>query len=187
MMRFLAIAMALAILSLSSGQAGDKKQNPTVVMDTSFGKVTIELYEDKAPLTVKNFLQYVDDKFYDGMVFHRVIADFMVQGGGFEPGVKREKKTRAPIQNESSNGLSNERGTLAMARTSDPHSATAQFFVNVVDNPFLDKKNAKGKEGYAVFGKVTEGMDVVDKIRRVPTDDGDWPEKDVVIRSIRRR
>lgn len=187
MKRYLAAILVLGAVALLPGLAGDKKQNPQVVMETSFGKVTIELFEDKAPITVKNFLQYVDDKFYDGTTFHRVIADFMVQGGGFEPGAKREKKTRETIKNESFNNLANERGTLAMARTPIPDSASSQFFINVVDNPFLDRKNSKDKVGYAVFGKVVDGMDVVDKIRRVPTDDEDRPEKDVIIRSIRRK
>jgi peptidyl-prolyl cis-trans isomerase A (cyclophilin A) len=174
---------------VSAGQAGDNK-NPIVVMDTSMGKVTIELLEDKAPITVKNFLQYVDDKFYDGTIFHRVIPDFMIQGGGFEPGMK-EKKTRGTIKNEAGNGLANERGTLAMARTPDPDSASAQFFVNVVYNKGLDRKNAADKFGYAVFGKVVQGMEVVDKIQRVDTGEkgrfDDVPLTDVVIRSIRRK
>jgi peptidyl-prolyl cis-trans isomerase B (cyclophilin B) len=148
--------------------------------------VKIELFEDKAPVTVKNFLTYVEDKHFDGTVFHRVIETFMIQGGGFEPGMK-QKKTRDPIKNEASNGLSNARGTLAMARTSDPDSATAQFFVNVVDNKFLDKNDSSA--GYAVFGKVTEGMDVVDKIKAVKTGTKmghkDVPNEDVVIKSIR--
>ncbi|MCI0639107.1 MAG: peptidyl-prolyl cis-trans isomerase [Gemmataceae bacterium] len=161
-----------------------------VVMDTSHGKITIELFADKAPITAKNFLQYVDDKFYDGTIFHRVIADFMIQGGGMEPGLK-EKKTRATIKNESTNGLSNERGTIAMARTPAPDSASSQFFINVVHNKGLDRANAKDKVGYAVFGKVLDGMDVVDKIRRVDTSNqgghGDVPVQDIVIRSVRRK
>src|SRR5438093_3974893 len=131
-------------------------------MDTSLGSLKIELFPDKAPHTVKNFLAYVDDKFYDGTVFHRVIKDFMIQGGGFEPGMK-QKKTRPPIKNESANGLSNTRGTVAMARTSDPHSATAQFFINTANNAFLDKAQSRDGVGYCVFGKVTQGLDVVDK------------------------
>jgi cyclophilin family peptidyl-prolyl cis-trans isomerase len=135
---------------------------------------------------VKNFLQYVDDKFYDGTVFHRVIPDFMIQGGGFEAGM-REKRTREPIVNEGGNGVSNTRGTLAMARTNVPDSATAQFFINVKDNLFLDRARAADKVGYAVFGKVIDGMDVVDEIRRVETGQRDVPTQDVVIRSIRRK
>lgn len=167
--------------------AGDAK-NPRVIMETSSGKVVIELYADKAPVTVKNFLQYVDDKHYDGTIFHRVIADFMIQGGGFEPGMK-PRKTRDPVKNEANNGLSNNRGTIAMARLPDPDSATAQFFINVVNNSRTLDRNEESA-GYAVFGKVMEGIDVVDTIRRVDTEDRgkfkDVPAKDVVIRTIRR-
>jgi cyclophilin family peptidyl-prolyl cis-trans isomerase len=160
-----------------------------VVMDTSLGAVTIELDGDKAPGAVANFLAYVDDKFYDGTVFHRVISDFMIQGGGFAAGM-RQKPTKAAIKNESANGLSNKRGTLAMARTNQPDSATAQFFINVKDNDFLDRAKAADKVGYCVFGKVTAGMDVVDKIRAVPTGTRggfqDVPVQEVTINSIRR-
>jgi peptidyl-prolyl cis-trans isomerase B (cyclophilin B) len=160
-----------------------------VVMETSLGTMTIELYPDKAPVTVKNFLDYVDEGFFNGTVFHRVIPNFMIQGGGMEPGM-RQKKTRATIKNESSNGLANKRGTLAMARTSEPDSASAQFFINVVDNSFLDKAQARDGVGYCVFGKVVEGMDVVDKIKAVKTTSksghGDVPVTDVVIQSVRR-
>jgi peptidyl-prolyl cis-trans isomerase B (cyclophilin B) len=163
-------------------------KNPVVVMDTSEGSIKIELAADKAPETVKNFLQYVTDKHYDGLVFHRVISGFMIQGGGFEPGM-RQRKTRATIKNESTNGLSNKRGTIAMARTSDPDSASSQFFINVVDNGGLDRKQASDGHGYCVFGHVTEGMDVVDKIRAAKTGSkmghGDVPIKDVVINSVR--
>jgi len=160
-----------------------------VVMDTSLGSVTIELDADKAPVTVANFIAYVDDKFYDGTIFHRVIPDFMIQGGGFATGMK-EKKTKAAIKNESANGLSNKRGTVAMARTSNPDSATAQFFINVKDNDFLDKAKAGDKVGYCVFGKVTAGLDVVDKIKAVKTASRggfqDVPVQEVTINSIRR-
>ena len=160
-----------------------------VVLETSHGAITLELDEDKAPATVKNFLGYVDDKFYDGTVFHRVIPDFMIQGGGFAPGL-RQKTTKATIKNESANGLLNKRGTLAMARTSAPDSATAQFFINVKDNSFLDKANAQDKVGYCVFGKVVEGLDVVDKIKAVPTGrrgmHENVPLQDVTIQSVRR-
>jgi peptidyl-prolyl cis-trans isomerase B (cyclophilin B) len=166
---------------------GARAANPVVVMETSLGTVKIELFEDKAPITVKNFLDYVKDKHYDGLIFHRVIEKFMIQGGGFEPGMK-EKKTRDPIKNESDNGLSNLRGTLAMARTRVADSATSQFFINTVDNTFLDKAKAGDKVGYCVFGRVTEGMDVVDKIKAVKTGTkmghDDVPETDVVIKSI---
>jgi cyclophilin family peptidyl-prolyl cis-trans isomerase len=161
----------------------------TVVMETSQGTVKIELDPVKAPITVKNFLAYVDDKFYDGTIFHRVISNFMIQGGGFQPGMK-QKATKPTIKNESSNGLSNACGTLAMARTSVPDSASSQFFINVKDNTFLDKAQAQDGVGYAVFGKVIEGMDVVDKIKAVKTGTkgghGDVPLVDVVINSIRR-
>ena len=166
----------------------EDERRPRVVMETNHGRIVLELYPDKAPVSVKNFLQYVDDQHYDGMIFHRTIANFMIQGGGFVPGMT-EKKTREPIKNEASNGLANERGTIAMARTSNPDSATAQFYINTKDNPFLDAAKANDKVGYAVFGKVVEGMDVVDKIRQTPTGQrgalSDVPIQDVVIRSIR--
>jgi cyclophilin family peptidyl-prolyl cis-trans isomerase len=166
---------------------GAKAANPVVVMETNKGTIKIELFEDKAPITVKNFLQYVKDKHYDGLIFHRVIENFMIQGGGYEPGMK-ERKTREPIKNESDNGLSNLRGTIAMARTSVPDSATSQFFINVKDNTFLDKAMARDKVGYCVFGRVIEGMDVVDKIRSVKTTSkmrfDDVPEEDVIIKSV---
>jgi peptidyl-prolyl cis-trans isomerase B (cyclophilin B) len=142
--------------------------NPQVVLETSLGSITLELFEDKAPVTVKNFLDYVAAGHYDGTVFHRVIEGFMVQGGGFDASLK-QKPTRASIKNESSNGLSNTRGTVAMARTSVPDSATSQFFINVVDNGFLDRAQAADRVGYCVFGKVVSGMDVVDKIRTSKT------------------
>jgi peptidyl-prolyl cis-trans isomerase B (cyclophilin B) len=140
-----------------------------VLMETSMGLITIELFADKAPATVANFLKYVDDGFYEGTIFHRVIDNFMVQGGGMNVTMK-EKPTNAPVVNEADNGLQNLTGTLAMARTMDPHSATAQFFINVNDNHFLDHK-AKTPEGwgYCVFGKVVDGMDVVNKIKKVRT------------------
>jgi peptidyl-prolyl cis-trans isomerase B (cyclophilin B) len=160
-----------------------------VVMQTSLGTITIELDPEQAPITVKNFLGYLDEMFYDNTVFHRVIPNFMVQGGGMEAGMK-QKKTRAAIKNESSNGLSNKRGTLAMARTSEPDSATAQFFINVTDNNFLDKAQARDGVGYCVFGKVVGGMDVVDKIKAVKTTTkgvhSDVPVTDVVIQTVRR-
>jgi cyclophilin family peptidyl-prolyl cis-trans isomerase len=157
---------------------------PQVVMETSQGTVKLELDDARAPVTVANFLSYVDEQFYDGTIFHRVIPTFMIQGGGFEPGMS-QKRTRAAIKNESPNGLSNTRGTIAMARTSDLNSATAQFYINVADN-------SAGLDGqrYCVFGKVIEGMDVVDKIKAVPTatraGHRDVPTKDVVIQSITR-
>ncbi len=163
MKRILFLLLALTALTV---QAQD---NPRVVLHTDQGDITLELYPDKAPKTVENFLQYVRDGFYDGTIFHRVISNFMIQGGGYTQDYKR-KRTRAPIPNEANNGLSNLRGTIAMARTADPHSATAQFFINVVDNKFLDYRAPTTRGwGYCVFGRVVDGMDVVDKIRRIPT------------------
>ena len=161
-----------------------------VLIKTNLGEMTVELYPDKAPKTVENFLAYVNAKFYDGTVFHRVIDNFMIQGGGFTPDL-RQKPTRPAIANEAKNGLSNARGTLAMARTGDPNSATAQFFINVVDNPRLDyTSDANGSTwGYCVFGKVISGLDVVDKIKAVPTGaqgpfKSDVPTTPVVIEKI---
>jgi cyclophilin family peptidyl-prolyl cis-trans isomerase len=146
-----------------------KSANPRVAFETTLGKFVIELDSEKAPKSVENFLGYVKSGFYDGTIFHRVIKDFMVQGGGFTADMQ-QKPTQAPVVNEADNGLKNRRGTVAMARTMDPNSATSQFFINTVDNGFLDHtgKNPRGW-GYAVFGKVVEGMDVVDKIRAVKT------------------
>ena len=170
--------------------------NPVVAVETSHGTFKLELFEDKAPVTVKNFLRYAEDKHYDGTVFHRVISDFMIQGGGFEPGLKKEKPTRDPIKNESGNGLSNLKGTVAMARVDRDagnvkaaDSATAQWFVNVKDNTFLDRAKAADGAGYCVFGRVIDGMDVVEKIKGVETGTvngfDDVPTKDVVIKSVR--
>jgi len=150
----------------------------------------VPMLADKAPLTVANFVNLARRGFYDGLNFHRVIADFMIQGGGFNPGMKKERDTRDGIKNESFNGLRNTRGTLAMARTPDPNSATSQFFINTKDNPNLDRENSEDRFGYAVFGRVYDGMDVVDRIRNVPTrtlaGHRDVPINDVVIESIRR-
>jgi cyclophilin family peptidyl-prolyl cis-trans isomerase len=185
---------ALAVLGMTAGMAS--AANPIVVMKTSMGTVKIELFADKAPKTVENFLKYVDDKFYDNTIFHRVIGkpgskeDFMIQGGGFEKDMK-QKDTRDAIKNESDNGLSNKKYTLAMARTDKPDSATAQFYINIADNDFLDKANARDKVGYCVFGRVIDGMDVVEKIRKVKTGakgqfNEDCPQEDVVIKSVKR-
>jgi peptidyl-prolyl cis-trans isomerase B (cyclophilin B) len=161
---------------------------PQVALTTSLGAVTIELDPDKAPATVQNFLDYVKSGFFDNTIFHRVIPGFMIQGGGFEPGL-RQKRTNAAIKNESGNGLTNDRGTLAMARTSDPNSATAQFFINLKNNDFLNKAKAQDRVGYCVLGKVTGGMDVVDKIAAVSTGDRgghqNVPVTDVTIQSAR--
>ena len=155
----------------------------SVVFETSLGNFEVELFEKEAPISAKNFQDYVDDGFFDGLIFHRVIPGFMIQGGGFEPGMK-QKKTKAPIKNEATNGLKNKRGTLSMARTNVVDSATAQFFVNLVDNDFLDH-SGPANYGYAVFGKVTSGMDVIDKIAQVATTNRaghqNVPAADVVI------
>ncbi len=158
-----------------------------IKLNTNFGTISIELDHEKAPITAANFKQYVRDGFYDGTIFHRVINGFMIQGGGMTSGMQ-EKPTRESIQNEADNGLSNKVGTIAMARTMDPHSASAQFFINVSNNTFLDhsSKTPDGW-GYAVFGEVTDGMDVVEKIKAVPTGNAgyhsDVPEEDVIIES----
>ncbi len=161
------------------------KTMSNVKFTTSMGSFTLQLDAAKAPKTVENFLQYVRDGHYTGTVFHRVIGNFMIQGGGFEKGMK-QKPTRAPVENEANNGLKNEEYTVAMARTSDPHSASAQFFINVKNNSFLNFSSPTSQGwGYAVFGKVTEGTDVVDAIKKVPTGNkgghGDVPTTDVVI------
>jgi cyclophilin family peptidyl-prolyl cis-trans isomerase len=159
-----------------------------VVLETTKGSITIELYTEQAAGTVENFLQYVDDGFFDGTIFHRVIPEFMIQGGGFTEAME-QKPVRPPIKNEADNGLKNERGTLAMARTSDINSATAQFFVNLTDNGFLD--HGSRDFGYAVFGKVVQGMEVVEEIAKVPTGTkrghGDVPMETVAILSAKRQ
>ncbi len=198
MKRFGFCALSFGLLALAacaineprkSGSGGDDasdKDNPVVIMETSMGTVKMELFPKKAPISVENFLKYVDNKHYDGTIFHRVIKGFMVQGGGFEPGMREKRDKFPPIKNEGGNGLTNDRGTVAMARTNEPDSATSQFFINVVDNDFLNRAQAQDKVGYAVFGKVTAGMDVVDKIRFVRTAAQDIPVDDVIIKSIRR-
>ena len=186
------LVAALAVLAaVVPGNAEETaKGNPKVVLDTSKGEIVIELFADRAPETVQNFLAYVDAEFYDGTIFHRVIPNFMIQGGGFTADMN-QKTTNAPIENEADNGLKNERGTIAMARTSDPHSATGQFFINSVDNDFLNHKSKTTQGwGYAVFGKVVEGMAVVDAISAVKTKTRgmyqDVPAEAVVINSARR-
>ena len=186
--RLFACVMALLMTLPGCSQAGSEpKGGPVVLMSTSMGDIKIELYEKEAPETVKNFLAYVNDKFYDGTIFHRVIPSFMIQGGGFTEAME-QKPTKPPIKNEADNGLKNDTGTLAMARTSDPDSATAQFFINVKDNDFLNRDKAQDGVGYAVFGKVIEGIDVVHKIERVQTGRkgtyGDVPVEAVVIKSV---
>lgn len=177
----------LALVVLLTSFSAHAATNPQVRIKTNVGEMLIELYPQKAPKTVANFLNYVQDGFYNGTVFHRVIKDFMIQGGGFTPALE-QKQTQLPIDNEANNGLKNELGTLAMARTGDPHSATAQFFINAKDNAFLDYPSRDGW-GYAVFGKVVQGLDVVQKIARVPTANSaflkDVPTTPVVIESVK--
>jgi peptidyl-prolyl cis-trans isomerase B (cyclophilin B) len=195
MLRRMIVLAALAALAGGVSFAVDEKEpavmpNPQVVMETSEGTIRIELFADKAPKSAENFLKYADDKFYDGTIFHRVINGFMIQGGGFTADMQ-QKETRAPIKNEARSDVKNLRGTLAMARTPDVDSATAQFFISVADNSFLDHKDeTAGGFGYAVFGKVVEGMDVVDKIKAVKTQTvsphKDVPSKPVTIISVRR-
>ena len=162
----LRIILATIALALSCAA---QAQNPKVEMRTSMGVITLELQPENAPETVKNFLQYVKDGFYNGTIFHRVIADFMIQGGGFTADMA-QKKTRDPVKHEGGNGLTNQVGTIAMARTADPNSGTSQFFINVVDNQMLNFRGPGPQEiGYTVFGRVTNGLDVVNKIRNVQT------------------
>lgn len=180
------IQRTLFIVAAMAAQAGFAA-NPTVELQTSAGNMTIELYADQAPKSVANFLQYVKDGFYKDTIFHRVIPGFMIQGGGFDAKMA-QKPTRPPVENEAKNGLKNERGTLAMARTGNPHSATAQFFINHKDNAFLNYPGQDGW-GYAVFGKVTQGLEVLDKIAVVttgshPAGHQNVPLTPVVIQSI---
>ncbi len=184
-MRLLLGALCALLIAANAWAA-----NPQIEMNTNHGAIVVELYPDKAPKTVENFLRYVKDGYYDGTIFHRVIPGFMIQGGGFTPDYK-QKPTRDPIENEAANGLKNEIGTIAMARTSQPHSATAQFFVNVENNQFLNytAPTIRG-HGYTVFGKVVKGMDVVNKIALMRTGPGgpfptDAPVEQVVIKSAK--
>lgn len=170
---------------------GKTVSNPVVIIETSKGPIEAELWEDKAPITVKNFLAYVDDKFYDNTIFHRVIPNFMIQGGGMTADMK-EKQTKAPIKNEASSELKNVRGTLAMARTNVVDSATSQFFINTVDNDFLNHSGTGPQTfGYAVFGKVTKGLETLDAISKVATGDSGFhqnvPTQPVIIQSIRKK
>ena len=173
----------IAALALLASFAADAA-NPQVELKTSLGAIVVELYPDKAPLSVENFLQYVKDGHYDGTQFHRVIPGFMIQGGGFDADFK-QKPTRKPVRNEAANGLKNETGTVAMARTADPHSATAQFFINVADNVPLDFRfPTPDGYGYTVFGKVVKGMDVVQRIVKVPTGPGPAPHQNVPVKPV---
>jgi len=179
------LALGALLFALAANAA-----NPQVEMKTTLGSLTIELYPDKAPRTVDNFLQYVNSGFYDGTIFHRVIDGFMIQGGGFT-GDYKQKPTRSTIDNEAANGLANETGTIAMARTPDPHSASAQFFINVADNRFLDYRAPTVRGfGYCVFGRVVKGMDVVNRIAKLETGQGgpfarDVPRQTVTIEDVR--
>jgi len=195
LLSYLLAAILSISMSVTQAQSDDPTENPRVLMKTTDGDITIELFADKSPITVENFLQYVDDGHYDGTVFHRVISNFMIQGGGFDTELK-EKPTRDPIVNESKNKLHNTRGTLAMARTSDPDSAAAQFFINQRSNLRLDWSG--GKDGYTVFGEVVDGMQVVDIISltdtgsaqaqttRGPTIFQDVPVQPIVVLSVTR-
>lgn len=183
------LASALIFLVISTGVYASA--SPVVLMKTSMGNIEIELFQDKAPYTVANFLTYVNNGFYNGTIFHRVIGNFMIQGGGLTSGMS-EKKAMSSVKNEAANGISNLTGTVAMARTAAPHSATAQFFINVADNRFLDYKSPTTEGyGYCVFGRVIKGMDVVDKIKKVQTGNKgyfqDVPLQDVVIISISKK
>lgn len=187
MLKKITLAVTLSLLVCWAALAGAAETgNPVVLIDTSLGKIKIELYAKEAPISVKNFLEYANKGFYNGTIFHRVINGFMIQGGGFTQEF-HQKPTNAPIRNEAGNGLKNDRGTIAMARTNAPDSATSQFFINVVNNDGLNRPRPDGV-GYAVFGKVIAGMDVVDKIKSVRTGVKmgmpDVPETPVVIKSV---
>jgi peptidyl-prolyl cis-trans isomerase A (cyclophilin A)/peptidyl-prolyl cis-trans isomerase B (cyclophilin B) len=178
------------LVCISAFTINSHAANPQVELKTNFGNIAIELYPDKAPKTVDNFLRYVRDGYYNGTIFHRVIPGFMIQGGGFDKSFN-QKPARQPVENEAANGLKNETGTVAMARTSDPHSATAQFFINVANNSFLNHTSPTARGyGYTVFGKVTRGMDVVNRIAATTTGaggpfPGDVPRETVVIEEAR--
>ncbi|MCM2358038.1 MAG: peptidylprolyl isomerase [Geobacteraceae bacterium] len=186
MLKKIVLALTLAILCCGAALAADAK-NPQVLMETSLGSIKIELFVKEAPLSVKNFLDYVNKGFYNGTIFHRVINGFMIQGGGFTADMQ-QKATAAPIKNEADNGLKNDRGTIAMARTGNPDSATSQFFINVVNNDGLNRPRPDGF-GYAVFGKVIEGIEVVDKIKAVKTGINrgmpNVPDTPVLIKSVK--
>lgn len=188
MMARLWVMLVAALAVVAQGAFAEKGTKPMVRMKTSKGVIEVELYPDKAPKTVENFLRYVREGFYDGTIFHRVVPNFVIQGGGFDAEMRR-KPTHAPIPNEADNGLKNERGTLAMARTGDPHSATSQFFINTRTNSFLDHRDKTPRGwGYAVFGRVVKGMDVVDQIAKVKTGRragmADVPVEPVVIEKV---
>jgi len=184
--QFIQAIFAATLFFSTATYATDKTNMTSIKLTTNQGEITLELDAEKAPNTVKNFVTYVEEGFYEGVIFHRIIPNFMAQGGGFTSDFK-QKDTNAAIENEADNGLANDRGTIAMARTGDPHSATGQFFINLADNGFLNhsSKTQQGW-GYAVFGKVTDGMDVVDKMAAIPTGSGgmfptDVPKEEVII------
>jgi len=182
--RVLIVSACLALAASGPGLAAPREPNPVVVIQTSMGDITVELYRNRAPKSVENFLGYVSDGFYTDTIFHRVINGIIIQGGGLTADLQR-KPTKAPIDNEAANGLRNTRGTVAMARTGAIHSATSQFFINVMDNSSFDHRGIAPEEfGYAVFGRVTAGMGVVDKINRVKTQPGDVPAVPVVIKGV---
>jgi cyclophilin family peptidyl-prolyl cis-trans isomerase len=179
------LTIVLVLTALLPAGAAAQAKRPVVVIETSAGDITVELFPDRAPITVDNFLAYVKSGFYEGTIFHRVIRGFMIQGGGVTADLQR-KPTRPPIKNEAANGLKNTRGTIAMARTSEVDSATSQFFINTVDNAFLDHKGPDPKDyGYAVFGRVIAGMEVVDRIEQGKTGPGDVPVEPVLIKRVR--
>jgi cyclophilin family peptidyl-prolyl cis-trans isomerase len=190
-LRHFSFLALIGILAMTTANASADDKHPQVLLDTSEGPITIELDAEKAPISTANFLKHVRDKDYDGTIFHRVIPDFMIQGGGFDAKARGQQDARErgkPIQNEAANGLKNKRGTIAMARTGDPHSATAQFFINLKDNTFLDHTApTRQGYGYAVFGKVVDGMDTVDKIAAVRTKSSgvgdDYPVEPITIKS----
>jgi peptidyl-prolyl cis-trans isomerase B (cyclophilin B) len=191
----LAAILSLILFTTVKGEKNmstENSENPVVVIETNLGDISVELDAKNAPNTTANFLAYVDDGYFNDTIFHRVIPGFMIQGGGLTADMRDKPSNRAPIENEANNGLKNDRGTIAMARTNDPHSATSQFFINLKDNDFLNFRNESMQGwGYAVFGKVTDGMDVVDKIAAVPTGNKgghqDVPLETVVIKTIRRQ
>ena len=187
-MKLIDLWKPLVMLSAAAGTSGAMAADPQVDMKTNMGTIRLELYPAKAPKTVENFLQYVKDGHFSGTIFHRVIDGFMIQGGGFDKGYK-QKPTRAPIENEAKNGLKNDLGTIAMARTGAPHSASSQFFIIGKNNDFLNSANAQDGWGYTVFGKVVSGMDIVTKISKSPTGSGgpfptDAPKEMIVIESV---
>jgi len=190
MRKKLLAVIAIILIGVCTMNNLEASENVSVKMVTNKGTIELELNTDKAPITVENFVKYASDGFFNGTVFHRVINNFMIQGGGFTIEGTQKKDTYEQIQNEADNMLSNEVGTIAMARTNNPHSATSQFFINVKDNNFLDHKDKKQGWGYCVFGKVTKGMDIVDAIKVVPTQVNpktgmqDWPVEEIIIESV---